>query len=225
MTGWDSEGPDDWHAQQRIAQESGEHSRPPTGYLPRSTHEWVERISPTVLVKQLAPVLALVGAAGMNSEDREEWMMAAAMALEHLPEDLVRIGLKAAMRKADHPSKVVAIAIAETEELYRTRKRISSTPRPPGADALPAPGKARPTAAEVDEIMAEHGIASHKPKPIETRVLRNPTVADYVELGLTTEQAQEAVRTLLPAPRQTHDGQIGKHLPEQRGDEQAEAVG
>lgn len=205
---------DDWYSERRELTGSGEHSRPPIASLPSSESEWLERISPTALVKQLAPVLALVGAAGMNSEDREEWMMAAAMALEHLPEDLVRIGLKAAMRKADHPSKVVPIAIAETEELYRTRKRISATPRPPGADALPAPGKARPTAAEVDAIMAEHGILSHKPKSIEPRELRNPTVADYVALGLTTEQAQGAVKTLLPAPRQRHDGQIGKHLPD-----------
>jgi hypothetical protein len=120
----------------------------------------VARIQPELLVELITPVLTLVGASGMNADDREEWITAAAMALEHLPEDLVRIGLKAAMRKADHPSKVIPLAIAEVEELHRTRIRIVSNPRPAGADALPAPGKAWPTAAEVDEIMAEHGIAS-----------------------------------------------------------------
>jgi hypothetical protein len=175
----------------------------------------VARIQPELLVELITPVLTLVGASGMNADDREEWITAAAMALEHLPEDLVRIGLKAAMRKADHPSKVIPLAIAEVEELHRTRIRIVSNPRPAGADALPAPGKAWPTAAEVDEIMAEHGIASSKPKLIEPRALRNRTVADYIELGLTRDQAEEAAKAVLPKPRQRDDGQIGKHLPTQ----------
>lgn len=205
---------DDWHSERREIQGSGGPNRPPTAYSQSWDPAWLERVSPTMLVKLLAPVLALVGAAGMNAADREEWMTAAAMMLEHLPEDLVRIGLKAATRKADHPSKVIPIALAEVEDLQRTRMRIVDNPRPLAADALPAPGQHRPTPAEAAAIMAEFGIASSNPKPPEPRELHNPTAADYVALGLTAEQAQEAVKTLLPTPRKRNDGQIGNHLPD-----------
>lgn len=226
--------PDDYHSEQRKALELGQrrqlYSKLKPSFDPRDN---LSPVDPEDLMDIVAPALALVGGVGMNADGRAEWMMAAGSALRHLPEDLLRRGVKAAQRFADHPSKIVPAIIAEAQPEYDRRVTHRQTTAEHNAlfAALPAPGKARPTKAEVDQIMSEYGIPSSYGRA-ERRYLgppRNPTTEDYIALGLEPQQArigaEMVAHALLPAPKHFHDGQVGKHLPEQRGDEQAEAVG
>lgn len=134
----------------------------------------------------LTPLLALTGGIGMTEGNRVEWMKAAGMALSHLPTDLLRIGAKAAMKTADHPSRVVPAIVAATEDDYAARARqvrdIAEHEAFFGSQAnsvaLPPPS----------EPLGRHY------KPPEPRP-RNPTVSDYIALGLSRAEAVVAVQS------------------------------
>jgi hypothetical protein len=173
--------------------------------LPVSARK-LRRASPEALVRILTPALALVGAVGMSPEDREEWIAAAAMALGHLPEEMLRDGIRVAMRKADHPSKIVPIVIEETRADLSFWRRQQE--REQEAIALPAPGNERPTHEEVDQVLAEHGIPPSYGREEQRRHSgppRIPTAEDYIALGLEPEHAQraarEVARELIKTPR------------------------
>lgn len=135
----------------------------------------------------LTPMLALTGGIGMTEDNRVEWLKAAGMALAHLPADLLKHGAKAAMRTADHPSKIVPTIIAATEDDYDARKRqvrdIAEHEALFGPEAnnvaLPPPH-------------AEPLTKRYRPPDPQPR---NPTVADYLALGLSREEAVAAVQS------------------------------
>ena len=74
----------------------------------------------------LTPCLALVGGTGFKIEERTEWMHAAYLALDGVPADLVKRGARAAMLKADHPSKIVPLIMGEIADELALRRRLYS---------------------------------------------------------------------------------------------------
>lgn len=139
------------------------------------------------LIGAVAPLLALTGGIGMTEDNRVEWMKAAGMALAHLPADLLRHGAKAAMRTADHPSKIVPTIIATTEDDYAARKRQVRDIAEhealfgPEANNLPLP------APPAEPLTGRYRPPDPRP--------RNPTVADYLALGLSRDEAVAAVQS------------------------------
>jgi hypothetical protein len=102
----------------------------------------------------LTPCLALVGGSGFKGDDRTEWLHAAFMALEGIPADLIRQGARAAMLKADHPSKIVPLIIAEISGDWAMRKRIYANNLNPGPAAEPEREIPDEERAEVSKLMA-----------------------------------------------------------------------
>lgn len=74
----------------------------------------------------LTPCLALVGGIGFKIEERTEWMHAAYLALDGVPADLVKRGARAAMLKADHPSKIVPLIMGEIADELALRRRLNT---------------------------------------------------------------------------------------------------
>ena len=73
----------------------------------------------------VGPCLALCGAVGMGEGDRREWLEAAFLAVGELPIALLERGAKAAMRTADHPSKIVPAIIAESGASLKFRRDLA----------------------------------------------------------------------------------------------------
>ena len=105
---------------------------------------------------ELTACLALVVPVGMTEEGRREWLAVAWQTVGYLPADLLRLGCRKAREKADHPSKIVPIILAETSySLERRREHVQeNTPRLAG----PKPQYCTPDQAK--EILAEFGLAS-----------------------------------------------------------------
>lgn len=72
----------------------------------------------------VGPCLALAGAVGMNEGDRREWLEAAFIAVGDMPIGLLEEGAKAALRTADHPSKIVPAIMKAVGEDWRRRQRV-----------------------------------------------------------------------------------------------------
>jgi len=76
-------------------------------------------------IQALTPCLQLCAPVGMSLEDRDTWFDAAFMAIGHLPPDILCDAAQAAMRKADHPAKIVPAIMAEAEERIEKRRQAS----------------------------------------------------------------------------------------------------
>lgn len=79
----------------------------------------------------VAPCLTLAAGVGMSQDDQDAWLEAAYQALDGIPIALLERGAAAAMKSADHPSKIVPAIIAEVEETWNWRKEHRVTSRPP----------------------------------------------------------------------------------------------
>ena len=86
--------------------------------------------------KEVMPALVLVVPVGMSAEDRRAWLHAAHKVLEGVPLDLLQRGTLAAMRAADHPSKIVAAIMKEIEVDWQWRR---DHPLPVHYEPPPAP--------------------------------------------------------------------------------------
>lgn len=111
----------------------------------------------------LTPCLNLVAPVGMDVDTQDAWLESATMVLADIPVDLLRRGASAAMKVADHHSKIVPAIIAEVERLRASDRHVERVWQ--GADnapqALPAPGGERPTANEVDEICKRFAVGRY----------------------------------------------------------------
>jgi hypothetical protein len=110
------------------------------------------------LATELTPCLTLVAPAGMTKGERTLWLHAAARALDGIPLDLLRKGCDAALKLADHPSKIVATIYRTIEpDLERRRREAGIAPRPL---PLPRPDETeeeRQERLEVRDLMAGLG--------------------------------------------------------------------
>lgn len=145
------------------------------------------------IVKLLTPALALVGAAGLNASDREEWLIAAAQTLKDVPFDLLKTACATVARYVDHPSKIVAAITSEVEQEWGRRRRslanlsflnrIAST-----RELFTPPAYWRPKPGETDAILDEVGLPRATPKPREhLGARRMPTREDYIALGVSPD--------------------------------------
>lgn len=103
-------------------------------------------------VTSVMPCLQLVAPVGMTGEEQDTWFEAAFVALQGIPIGLLKRGALAAMRTADHHSKIVPAIIAEVRGAWDTRKRLHSSGRP--QPALPAPMETAEEKAERLEVAA-----------------------------------------------------------------------
>ena len=130
---------------------------------PERLDQSLERLRPATRTEfgaELTACLALVAPVGMTEEARREWLAVAWTTVGHLPATLLKIGAQAAREKADHPSKIVPIILAETREMMDRRRegaRFEHFDWP----ALPGPDRCTPEQAR--EILAEYGLASRFP--------------------------------------------------------------
>lgn len=139
----------------------------------------------------------------MARADRRAWLNAAWAALRHVPLPILKRGAAAAMRKADHPSKIVPAIMEAIEPDLAAERRISRLRADAEAqrsqNALPAPGDERATRDELDAICKQHGVGRYssadggvdpsRPAVVPThadpdRPCRAPTRADYIRLGV-----------------------------------------
>lgn len=158
-----------------------------------------QRIERSVFANELTPCLALVSASGMTREDRREWMEAAYRALSGFTPAQLKIGAAAAMRTADHPSKIVPAIISaihgEMKEHERTRYLDGY-----GHPSLRETREGYCTPEEAAEIMAQ--LRARKPSfaaPVRQRPTfdpgpkldpsraRMPTREDYLRMGVAPE--------------------------------------
>lgn len=102
-------------------------------------------VSRAEFAAELTPCLALVSGVGMSQSDQRVWLNAAYKALDGIPIALLKRGCAAAMRTADHPSKIVPAILAEVRETWAWRRNAAS----PVMRAALAPH------AETDERRAE----------------------------------------------------------------------
>ncbi len=116
---------------------------------------------------EIVPCLSLTSGVGMKGEDQRIWLNAAYKALADVPLDLLQRGCAAAMKTADHPSKIVPAIRAEvdaalqaaraSERTYRAIFQGSNVER----SALPAPGGERLTTDEADAICRRFGVGRY----------------------------------------------------------------
>lgn len=161
--------------------------------LPAAIVEASAQLAPATLGdarRFLGPTLALVAPAGMSEGDQKAWLAAAQDTLSGIPSDLLEAGCRAARKKVDHPSKIVAAIFTEVEaEWSRRRKDLVNARRMAEAALLPsaAPAKAEPvTPEQIEEIKAEVGLKTtpyqeaRKPTGVAQRM---PTSIDLAEIA------------------------------------------
>jgi hypothetical protein len=154
-------------------------------------------VSRAEFAAELTPCLALTSGVGMGGEEQTTWLRAAYKALDGIPIGLLKRGAAAAMKKADHPSKIVPAIMAEVEQAWDWRRRHRAA-KAEAAAALPAPAPAsapvphEETQAILNRVwktMAEHdsGRDPARPTRIEggsDRPARVPTREDYIAMGV-----------------------------------------
>jgi len=96
---------------------------------------------------EVAPCLTLAAGVGMSQEDQDAWLEAAYQALEGIPIALLERGAAAAMKTADHPSKIVPAITAAIDEDWRWRREHRQSVRPP---AIEGPRQPRSVGALMD---------------------------------------------------------------------------
>ena len=119
----------------------------PADLQPASVPEFIQAVT---------PCLHLCAPVGMSLEDRDTWFDAAYMAIGHLPPDILRDAARDAMRKADHPAKIVPTIMAEAEERMEMRRqanRYTALPSPTAHDQrdFEAWIEALPTGGEIGD--------------------------------------------------------------------------
>lgn len=127
--------------------------------------EATERLDPPTapeFAAEMGSCLALVSGVGMSRDDRNEWIQAAAIALQGIPADLLRAGCAEARLKADHPSKIVpTIERAVRYQWDRRREdkgHVMKLLYPPVAKTQPTPKEDLCTAEQAAEIIKQAGI-------------------------------------------------------------------
>jgi len=155
----------------------------------------------------LTPCLSLVAGVGLKGDERREWLHAAYIALGDMPVDLLKRGTHAAMRTADHPSKIVPAIIAECASALEARKRNRGPSLHDQAmlqRALPAPGESQCLPEEAAEIIAKFKIgAKHnsprdpwRPAPVSGpsgAPGRKPTREDYIKIFGVAPEILDAI--------------------------------
>lgn len=111
----------------------------------------------------VAPCLTLAAGVGMSPDDQDAWMEAAYQALDGIPIALLERGAEAAMRSADHPSKIIPAIMAEIGESWRWRReyRASTSAQPVAEPAEATEDRCTPEQARA--ILKEFGLASAFP--------------------------------------------------------------
>lgn len=142
----------------------------------------------------------------MNDDARTEWLLAAYVALEGIPSDLLAEGAKVALQKADHPSKIIPAIIGEIGETWEQRKNRARGHEYQALNA-PAEPRADPNYCTPEEAAAivnqfkigeKAGKARDPSRPTEQAGAtgapgRKPTRADYINVfGMTPEQCDAA---------------------------------
>ena len=156
----------------------------PTDLIPASDAE---------VLLEITPCLQLVAAVGMGEDEQDTWFEAALKALAGIPLGLIQRGAAAAMRKADHHSKIVPAIMAEIGEDWAWRRRFAHPV--PIHGALPAPAEAVCTPEEASELIRKHmpnfgrhaSRAPERPTEIkggDRQPGRTPTREDYIRLGV-----------------------------------------
>lgn len=144
----------------------------------------------------MTPCLQLVAPVGMDEDSQDTWFEAARKALADIPIGLLQRGVAAAMRKADHPSKIVPAIMAHIGDDWQWRiDRQAALDAP----ALPAPSGAPsdpPTPEEAASICRRYGVGRfskhqdradpHAPTQVDgrnpDRPCRAPSREDYIRL-------------------------------------------
>ncbi|UAK23654.1 hypothetical protein [Sphingomonas nostoxanthinifaciens] len=171
------------------------------GMLPTAIGEARAQLAPALVGdfrRLVSPTLTLVAPAGMSQDDATAWLATAAETLRGIPADLLERGCMAARRKVDHPSKIIAAIFAEIGGAWERRKadlgrlatleRIAADrPEPPAGDPFIRP-------EEATAIIDEFNLRADRAEPRAPRgPARMPTVADYMEIGLSRDAAARAV--------------------------------
>ncbi|SNT07200.1 hypothetical protein SAMN06295912_13622 [Sphingomonas laterariae] len=214
----------------------------------RVADEAMRPTPPTTIIAKLTPVLALSAGVGMSADDRGEWLAAAATALDGIPADLLAIGIEAARRTADHPSKIVPAINAAVGEFWSHRRdelrmctRLGAFTKADTVgmgDSIGSTDGIHPSeVAETNRLMRKLGLKQRyrpdgagyqlergqpdpagdaqpgdAPMPADTAVqrhegpARNPTVNDYVALGVDRETAARFVAERTGQHGAKHDG-------------------
>lgn len=103
---------------------------------------------------EIVPCLALTSGVGMSNEDQRIWLNAAYKALDGIPIKLLKRGADAAMKTADHPSKIVPAIMNEIRETWDWRKRwVAQRARVEAPPAAPVIDPAEQ--AEVKAMMSD----------------------------------------------------------------------
>lgn len=127
---------------------------------PRGLVEARRRLEPApreTLVKSLSSALVLSAPAGFTEGDRRAWLAAAAVTLQGIPADLLELGVAAARRTADHPSRIVPTIMTEVQEAWNRRRQAYRDER---AYAAPEDEIEPCTPEQAAEILAEFGLPS-----------------------------------------------------------------
>jgi hypothetical protein len=109
-------------------------------------------VSRAEFANELAPCLALASGIGMSKEDQRVWLNAAYRALDGIPIALLKRGCDAAMKTADHPSKIVPAITAEVQDDWKWRKR-HGRPYSPSGQPVAEPEVSQAERANVAQSM------------------------------------------------------------------------
>ena len=166
--------------------------------LPAAVEEARALCAPAVgrdFKRTVTSALVLVAGVGMTQDESRAWQAAAAEALRGIPVDLLELGCSVARRTCDHPSKIVPAIIKTVGKAWDGRRadlaklqRIAAaadTERPVPIDLC------RPE--EVAAILAEFGIRRSEAAPREVGAKPEATIDDYIEQGLSREDAEKAI--------------------------------
>jgi hypothetical protein len=103
----------------------------------RDIHDLVP-VSRGEFFEAVAPCLTLAAGVGMSQSDQRAWLEAAYQALDGIPIALLQRGARAALLRADHPSKIIPTITKEIGEDWQWRKEYRPSPSP---EADPPPPK------------------------------------------------------------------------------------
>jgi len=114
----------------------------------------LDPVSRAEFANEMTPCLALTSGVGMTAADQRVWLSAAYRALDGIPIALLKRGCDAAMKTADHPSKIVPTIIKEIRDDWDWRKKFAKRPRPMLDAPDPAPEISEAERANVSQSMA-----------------------------------------------------------------------
>ena len=131
-------------------------------HLPAALAECQARLVPvdaSDVGGRLGKILTLCAGAGLDGDDRAEWLAAAGEALKGIPADLLDVAIRHARPRADHPSKIIPLMMAAVMPAWDARRKararaarlveMTQAAPPPSASAADAIDP-----SEVDEANA-----------------------------------------------------------------------